>query len=57
MFYSSDKQDESENTSESESTEGGVELYSVQRQRKITPSTWKGVEKVNREWYRRSKDL
>ena len=42
--------DESEYTSESECPEGGQELYTVQRQRKIMPSTWEGVEieKVDR---------
>lgn len=42
--------DESEYTSESECPEGGQELYTFQRQRKIMPSTWEGVEinKVNR---------
>lgn len=41
--------DESEYTSESDCPERGQELYTVQRQRKIMPTTWEGVEikKVN----------
>lgn len=42
--------DESEYTRESECHEGGQELYTFQRQRKIMPSIWEGaeIEKINR---------
>lgn len=50
MFNCGAYVDESEYTRESECHEGGQELYTFQRQRKIMPSIWEGaeIEKINR---------